>query len=66
MVQIKEKDQKVSNLMVPVGDGIGETNGDGAGELYWPATSIRLGRAGLCMGGGGPRSSRRDVNAILI
>ena len=61
-----KKWSKVVYLIVPVGEGIGETNGDGAGELYWPAASTRLGRAGLCMGGGGPRSSRRDVNAILI
>ena len=52
--------------MVPVGEGMGETKGERAGELYWPATSTRLGRAGLCIGGGGPRSSRRDVNATLI
>ncbi len=52
--------------MVPVGDGMGETNGERAGELCWPAVSIRLGRAGLCIGGGGPRSSRRDVNATLM
>ena len=52
--------------MVPVGEGMGETKGERAGELYWPVTSTRLGRAGLCIGGGGPRSSRRDVNATLI
>ena len=52
--------------MVPVGEGIGETKGERAGELCWPATSTRLGRAGLCIGGGGPRSSRREVNATLM
>ena len=53
----------MTHLMVPVGEGMGETNGDGV--VYWEV-STRLGRAGLCMGGGGPKSSRRDVNAILI
>ena len=48
--------------MVPVGDGMGETNGEG--DVNWAST--RAGRAGLCIGGGGPRSSRREVNAILI
>ena len=56
----------VGYLMVPVGEGIGETKGERAGELCWPATSTRLGRVGLCIGGGGPRSSRRDVNATLM
>ena len=51
-----------ADLMVPVGEGIGETNGEG--DVYWE--SILTGRAGLCMGGGGPRSSSRDVKAILI
>lgn len=48
--------------MVPVGEGIGDTNGD------WEVNceSTLAGRAGLCMGGGGPMSSNRDVNAILI
>ena len=56
-------DVQQTYLMVPVGEGMGDTNGDG--EVYWEV-STRVGRAGLCMGGGGPRSSRSDVNAILI
>lgn len=48
--------------MVPVGDGIGETKGEGEVKVE----STLAGRAGLCIGGGGPRSSSRDVKAILI
>ena len=47
-------------LMVPVGEGIGDTKG----ETNWVSTLS--GRAGLCIGGRGPMSSRREVNANLI
>lgn len=49
----------MAHLIVPVGEGMGETKGEERGR------SARRGRAGLRIIGGG-MSSTRDVKASLI
>ena len=49
-----------TDLIVPVGEGMGDTKGEVR------VVSILMGHNGCGMGGGGPRSSRREVKASLI
>lgn len=52
--------QHTTDLIVPVGEGMGDTKGEVR------VVSILMGHNGCGMGGGGPRSSRREVKASLI
>ena len=52
--------QYTTDLIVPVGEGMGDTKGEVR------VVSILMGHNGCGMGGGGPRSSKREVKASLI